>query len=163
MSIGGEGRVSSEEDDISCPTKCSAPFTVGDGVLLTASAGEDWAFARWVGTDCGAQPTCFVRISEPTSVRAEFVAEPARFTLTVNVIVAGGTGRVEIRPPGRFCSGECSLTYLSARRVTLTAIPSEASQFNGWGGACEGTERRCRLTVNGDRAVTANFGEKVVD
>ena len=41
--------------------------------------------------------------------------------------------------------------------VNLRADHSEFSQFNGWSGACTGTEVDCVLTMNADKSVTASF------
>jgi uncharacterized repeat protein (TIGR02543 family) len=41
--------------------------------------------------------------------------------------------------------------------VTLTANPPSNGVFNGWSGACSGTQSTCTVTVNGALNVTATF------
>ena len=48
-------------------------------------------------------------------------------------------------------------TYAAGTVVLLTATPDPGSPWVGWGGACSGTATTCTLTMNSDKAVTANF------
>jgi hypothetical protein len=41
--------------------------------------------------------------------------------------------------------------------VTLTATPKAGARFRGWGGACSGSTRTCRVQMSAARTVTATF------
>ena len=53
--------------------------------------------------------------------------------------------------------GTCLLGYPDGTEVTLTAEPSAASVFDGWGGACHGSAVSCTLIVTGAEPVSASF------
>jgi hypothetical protein len=67
-----------------------------------------------------------------------------------------GSGTVTSSPAGIACPGTtCSARFAHGTSVTLTATP--ASDFVGWsGGGCSGTGT-CKVTMNADTAVTAQF------
>lgn len=78
--------------------------------------------------------------------------------LTVSV---SGNGRVDSQPPGinncRSNSGSCVADYPFGTNVSLTATPDDGNTFEGWSGDCTGQAQPCRVTMNQDRAVGANF------
>jgi hypothetical protein len=79
---------------------------------------------------------------------------PASSTLTVAL---AGSGMVS--GSGLSCPGACSRSYPAGTVATLAAQPAVGSRFTGWaGGGCSGTAG-CSVTLNGDRAVVAMFGE----
>lgn len=47
--------------------------------------------------------------------------------------------------------------YANGTNVTLTATANDGFVFRGWSGAATGTNNPISLTMNGDKAVTANF------
>ena len=67
----GTGTVSSSPSGISCPSTCSASFTSGTVVTLTAVAGSGSTFAGWSGA-CTGTGTCSVTMSAAKSVTATF-------------------------------------------------------------------------------------------
>lgn len=78
--------------------------------------------------------------------------------LTVSV---SGNGRVDSSPSGinncRNTSGTCVADFPFGTNVSLTATPDDGNTFNGWTGDCSGTTQPCRVTMNQNRAVGANF------
>lgn len=64
-------------------------------------------------------------------------------------IVTRGKGTVATNPAGT--------SFSPGTVVTLTATPNPGEPWLGWTGACTGTSRTCSLTMNSDKAVTANF------
>jgi hypothetical protein len=54
-------------------------------------------------------------------------------------------------PAGIHCGERCAARFTPGRTVTLKA---NGSAFAGWGGACTGTSRTCRVTANGHVGVT---------
>ena len=51
----------------------------------------------------------------------------------------------------------CQANEAVGAEVTLTAQAAEDSAFDGWGGACTGTEPTCVVTMDQDQSVTASF------
>ncbi|MCP4425320.1 MAG: LamG domain-containing protein, partial [Chloroflexi bacterium] len=67
-----------------------------------------------------------------------------------------GTGTVSSDPVGIDCGIYCVDTFAPSTVVTLTAVPTAGSIFNGWSGACTGTDN-CVVTMNTMQSVTAEF------
>lgn len=85
----------------------------------------------------------------------------AGFTVTPKLAVAisgTGSGTVNSVPSGSICNGAWCRNYDSGAAVTLTASPSIGSEPGVWGGDCAGSASSpCILTMNSNKAVTANF------
>src|SRR5262249_17975718 len=67
----GAGTVTSNPAGINCGVTCSAPFSHGTVVTLTASASAGSAFAAWSGA-CTGTGTCVVTMDAAKSVIATF-------------------------------------------------------------------------------------------
>jgi Divergent InlB B-repeat domain/Fibronectin type III domain len=148
----GSGTVTSSSGGINCGATCSASYTNGTAVTLTASAATGSTFAGWSGGGCAGTGTCTVTVSAATSVTATFT----RPSFALSVIKSGnGSGTVTSAPTGINCGATCSASFTSA--VTLTAAPAAGSTFTGWtGGGCTGTGI-CTVTLNAATSVTATF------
>ena len=77
-----------------------------------------------------------------------------------------GTVTAPDASPQLFCSitqgalaGVCAMAYPSNSTVRLVATPNVGSTFEGWSGACTGTDQ-CVVDVSQERAVTAAFAPK---
>jgi Divergent InlB B-repeat domain len=149
VSVTGSGTVTSNPAGINCPSTCSAGFSLGANVTLTATATSGWVFSGWSGA-CSGTGGCTVTMSTAQSVTATFTQLP---TLTVSVT---GSGTVTSSPPGISCPSTCSASFASGTQVTLTATPASGWKFNGWSGACGGTGT-CSVTMNSAQSVTATF------
>ena len=76
---------------------------------------------------------------------------------TLSVTKEGrGSGDVTSSPPGIACGSDCTEDYDASASVTLTAVPSGGSRFEGWSGDCSG-EDVCEVTMEEARSVTATF------
>jgi Divergent InlB B-repeat domain/Fibronectin type III domain len=150
----GGGTVTSSPAGINCGTTCSASFTNGAAVTLTAAAATGSTFAGWSGGGCTGTGTCTVTVGAATSVTATFT----RPSVTLSVTKTGnGSGTVTSSPAGVNCGATCSATFTSGTALTLTAAPAVGSMFSGWsGGGCSGTGS-CTVTVNAATSVTATF------
>ena len=71
----GSGTVNSSPAGISCGSTCSASFSDGATVTLTASATSGSVFAGWSGS-CTGTSTCAVTMSAARSVTATFNVDP---------------------------------------------------------------------------------------
>jgi hypothetical protein len=73
----GAGTVTSTPAGISCGGTCSASFTSGTNVTLSASASPGSAFAGWSGGGCSGFGACVVTLNSDTTVTATFNTLPA--------------------------------------------------------------------------------------
>ena len=90
----GTGSVSSSPSGISCPSTCSASYSSGTVVTLTATAGTGYTFTGWTGAGCSGTGTCAVTMSAAESVTATFAANtaaPGSVVISGGVVVNGGT------------------------------------------------------------------------
>lgn len=150
----GSGTVTSSPSGINCGSTCSANYTTGTSVTLTAAAASGATFAGWSGA-CSGTSTCTVSMTAARSVTATFNGTGATFALTVTK-AGTGSGAVTSSPSGVNCGSTCSANYSSGTSVTLTATATSGSTFAGWSGACTGTAT-CTVSMTAARAVTATF------
>lgn len=152
----GAGTVTSTPNGIDCGTTCSAAFTSGANVTLTAAASTGSTFGGWSGACTGTSATCVVAMSQAQNVTATFSQNAVTFPLTVTT-AGTGTGTVTSAPAGITCPTTCASNFTSGTLVTLTAAPSTDSFFGGWNGACAGTTPTCTVTVDQARTTNASF------
>jgi trimeric autotransporter adhesin len=81
---------------------------------------------------------------------------PGMATLTL-VKGGAGAGTITSDPSGIDCGGTCTFAFPIGTVVTLTATPGTGAEFTGWGGACAGSLPTCSITLDGDKAVDADF------
>ena len=152
----GGGTVTSNPAGITCPTTCSATFTSGSSVTLTASPAPGSTFTGWSGGVCsGGAPTCTFTLSAAQTVTATFDLQT--FTLTVT---KSGTGTGTVTSARGIDCGlvACSVTELPSVPDTLHAAGDAGSMFAGWGAACTASGAGdCTLTVTAAGTVDAIF------
>jgi hypothetical protein len=155
----GSGTVNSSPTGINCGSTCSASYSGGQSVVLTATPSTGSSFAGWSGGGCAGSSTCTVSMNASKTVTATFTFIPPPTNYTLTVLKAGvGTGYVTSSPSGVSCGVSCSYDYSAGTVVTLTATPDSGKVFSGWSGAgCSGTGT-CKVTLNATTSVTANFG-----
>jgi PKD repeat protein len=71
VNIGGNGSVVSSPSGITCPGDCSEEYASGAGVVLTATAEENWSFSGWSGA-CSGTGSCVVTMDSDLEVTATF-------------------------------------------------------------------------------------------
>ena len=80
---------------------------------------------------------------------------------TLSVAKSGtGTGTVTSAPAGINCGSACAASFTKGTVVVLTASPAVSSTFTGWSEACTGTNKTCRLTMDGSKNAQAGFSVK---
>ncbi len=145
----GSGSITSMPSGIMCPGMCSADFNENDTVTLTPAADPGAVFIGFSG-DCTGM-TCVLPMSENRSVTATF-----SLTNTLDVQLPGdGDGLVTSNPAGIMCPPDCSAEFEESQQVTVTAMASANSIFEGFSGDCTGNS--CAVTMSADRSVNANF------
>jgi len=88
---------------------------------------------------------------------------PLAFQLVLDVASEhGGSGSVQVDPPGAACDGRarmtqtCSYPISPGTTVTLTPAPADLSAFAGWSGACSGSGP-CTVAITALHGVRATF------
>jgi phospholipase C len=80
VTVSGNGSVSSSPVGINACTAnsgtCTAPFTSGTSVTLTATPDTGNTFSGWTGANCTGTSTCTVDMTASTSVTATFTTGP---------------------------------------------------------------------------------------
>jgi len=76
VTISGNGSVNSSPSGIACTSgTCSADFTSGQSVDLTAATSWNHDFTGWSGACSGTTNPCTVVVNSPTDVTAIFTAK----------------------------------------------------------------------------------------
>ena len=134
----GSGAVTSSPAGISCGATCSASYTNGTSVTLTATAASGSTFSSWTGCDSVSGSTCTVTMSTAKSVSATFnTAPPSSYTLSVSKS-GTGSGNVSSAPAGIDCGSTCSADFGEGTSVTLAATAATGSTLGSWTG-CDST------------------------
>ena len=155
VKTSGAGNVTGE--GINCGTNdtdCKEYHDVNTTITLTAAPGTGARFTGWSGDCTGTALTCTLKITQARQALATFVGGGSPYNLSIRQI---GDGYVKGSPSGIDCWGRCSADYAPGTVVTLTATPDDLSEFAGWGGSCSGTQSTCKLTMNGEKNVSATF------
>jgi hypothetical protein len=119
----------------------------GRAVSISAFIGDEYdepGFPAWTGN--------YGQIV--VNAARTFSPPPAMQPLTVvNSNPAGGT--VTSTAGGISCGSACAAKFTYGAQVGLAAVANKGFAFSGFTGACTGTA--CALTMNGPKAVAANF------
>ncbi|MFZ9888808.1 MAG: InlB B-repeat-containing protein, partial [Myxococcota bacterium] len=158
----GTGTVLSTPAGIACgqngaSSSCSAGFTEGGQVVLSAEPAASSVFSGWVGAGCtGSTAACTVTMTTDQAVSASFSLRS--FDVDVEKVGAG-SGTVTSDDGVIDCGQTCSAAYPFGSVVTLSAVAdaNNSSTFVGWEGACTGTGI-CEVTLDEATLVKANFG-----
>ena len=170
----GNGVVTSSPAGINCSitagvaatTGCSAMFSAGVNVTLTARPASGHVFGGWVN-QCGRSTgTCTLNMYGSRSAGAEFRKGPFNIAIAAS---SSGTGSGNIKSqaglsPAIDCTitngtpgaTGCSAKYPAYAVVTLTATPAAGSVFGGWGTPSCGTAK-CQLNSVQDYTLKPTF------
>jgi len=118
----------------------------GTAVVITAIPDSGYGFSQWTGDVYSSQeddnPLTLTMYADK-SVTANFIPQ---YTLTI----AAGSGGTTDPSPG-------SYDYAPGTQVTVTAVPNNGYQFNGWNGDASGTTNPITVTMDDDKMIAANF------
>jgi hypothetical protein len=163
VTVGGAGNVTSSPAGINCTgnSGCAQSFPSGSTVTLSATPSPGETFVGWTGACSGSAQSCVITVNSTENVGAQFVPTVQLESLQVTV---GGSGTVTSNPAGISCSGtagNCTQSFDSGTKVTLTASPTSGNTFVGWTGACSGSAGSCTITLTAAASVGASFATTV--
>ena len=124
----------------------SAEYKDGAHISLTATPADGYDFEGWSGDIVATSAAMNLALTSDLSLVANFVLR--LHSVTVLAQPTGG-GSVSLDPVGG--------SYSYGTDVTLTATASTGYVFDGWSGDASGTDSTVVLTVDADKAVTADF------
>lgn len=104
VTVVGSGSVTSQPAGISCGSACSASFSAGAVVTLTATPGAGQVFSAWSGACSGSAATCTLTMSAARAATATFAAPPPAAGWSDELRLAGdgaSTPQVAIDAAGR--------------------------------------------------------------
>ena len=148
----GDGTVQINPPDVTCGDDCSETYDYGTMVTLTAVSSITSTFTGWSGAVSSTTNPLVVTIDAAKSVTATFTVNELALSIT-----GDGIGIVNLNPPDRDCTADCTEIYNEGEMVTLTAVSSITSTFTGWSGAMNSTTNPIVLTMDAAKAVTATF------
>jgi len=119
----GTGTVTSSPAGINCPTTCSASFTSGQVVALTATAASGSTFAGWSGAGCTGTGGCSVTMSAAETVTATFSSSSP-----VIITVAPGSPSTVVTSPGSSAVFGLTLTGTAGTTGTVQLGCTSSSQ-----------------------------------
>jgi hypothetical protein len=122
------------------------PYHYNDVVQLTAVPDAGWSFANWTGDVTGINNPVSITINEGKAVTAHYTQNV--YTLTVT----SAHGMVNLDKSGPYHYGDV---------VKLTAVPDAGWSFANWTGDAAGASNPVLVTVDGNKAVTANYSPLV--
>ncbi|MFA4937086.1 MAG: CARDB domain-containing protein [Patescibacteria group bacterium] len=153
----GSGTVTSSPVEINCGSTCSAIYTSGVAVTLTATPASGFVFSGWGGV-CSGTGSCTLTMNSNKNVTATFGTATKLVTLNIARITSPAYGTVTSSPAGINCGDICGAVFPVGTAVTLKASPGQGYIFTGWRGCQpEGLQLTCTVTLNSDTTVSANF------
>ncbi|MCP4699565.1 MAG: DUF1566 domain-containing protein [Gammaproteobacteria bacterium] len=133
-----------------CDKECTGEYNSGEKVILTAIPGEYSDFVGWSGACSGSD--CSLTMNQAQEVTADFALKKYRLSVSKD---AAGEGTVF--GVGIDCGTDCTEEYEYGNKVILTAAPDADFSFDGWDGACLGTNLSCQTDMTRPREVIARF------
>jgi subtilisin family serine protease len=144
----GSGKVTSSPSGINCPGTCSANFSNGTVVTLTAAANSGSKLAGWSGS-CIGTGSCSVTMSAAQAVNAAFNLSPvvtlSPTSLSFGTVVIGNTSAVQT----------VTLKNTGAATLTITAIAvtgTNSGDFHETATTCGSS-----LAVNASCTISVDF------
>ena len=118
----GTGTVTSNTGGINCGATCSANFTSGTSVTLTANPGAGWIFSGWTAGPCtGSNPSCTVTMNSTQSVTALFARAIGSLSVTLGGLPSGAVVTLGISGPDGY---SITQSVLSGTGFNLSDVPT---------------------------------------
>jgi uncharacterized repeat protein (TIGR02543 family) len=179
VQVIGKGRVMSVgPSGIECgdgKKTCYLTFPQGAGqiTLVPSDSATGWHFQNWAGCTSTSGDNCLLEGSSEYTVTAEF-GGPATTTSTLSVSAAlvdttvpadgtldaggnvEGAAGIDCGTGGTTCA---SSPVLTGSTLTVLETPDAGFVFNGWSGACSGTDNACTVELSESKAVGASWSQ----
>ncbi|MCU0666658.1 MAG: putative Ig domain-containing protein, partial [Candidatus Omnitrophica bacterium] len=123
----------------------SSTYNEGQSVVLTAVANSGYTFSSWSGGLTGSVNPQTITMDNDKTVTANF----SQNTYTLNITANNGT----------VAKSPDQATYTYGTEVTLTCTANAGYSFTNWTGDATGSTNPVKVTINGNKAVTANFSQ----
>ncbi|NLW84237.1 MAG: cadherin-like domain-containing protein [Phycisphaerae bacterium] len=123
-------------------------FAHGTVVSLTATANTGYTFANWSGSASGTANPVSITMDGNKAVTVNFTQNTYTLGITAN------NGSVTKRVNGVVTT---ATSFAHGTVVSLTAAPNTGYTFANWSGNATGTANPISITMDGNKAVTANF------
>src|SRR5512138_2490152 len=120
-------------------------YASGAAATLAAASAAGYRFSFWSGDATGKSNPVSVTVNANKAVTANFVPLPVTYTVTTGVNLPGS---------GTVTGGG---SYASGAAATLAAASAAGYRFSFWSGDATGKSNPVSVTVNANKAVTANF------
>jgi hypothetical protein len=143
------------EVDGNAPSSYPATYTFAEGasVNLEAVPASGYYFANWSGDFSESENPITITMDSDQAVTANFTQ--TAYTLAVSVSPSGG-GNIETDGTAP-SSYPFTYTFAEGRSVNLEAIPAYSPNFINWSGDLSSSENPTTITMDSNKAVTANF------
>jgi len=121
-------------------------YSAGEKVAVTAAAVDGYTFTGWSGDANGVDPSVTVTMNRDLTLTANFQQQ----TYTISTVVNPAQGGTVSREPYK-------AVYTYGEQVTVTVAPTDGYTFTGWSGDVTGTAKSVKITIDGNKTLTANF------
>jgi uncharacterized repeat protein (TIGR02543 family) len=140
----GSNPVASPANSTGCP---AGQYAAGASISLSGAIPDTgWQISSWTGTNNDTSTASTNTVSMPASVHSASVNyAQGQYTLTIT----SAHGAVARNPN--------QTTYAYGQVVQLTATPDPGWSFANWTGDATGSSNPVSVTMNGNKAVTANY------
>jgi hypothetical protein len=142
---GGSGSISTDP----APNCGGGEYVDGTSVQLTADAASGYEFSHWSGSASGSSNPTTISMDADKDVTGNFAQ--ICYGLDLAASPTGG-GAVSADP-----APNCGDKYTAGTEVALTANASAGYSFGYWSGSASGSSSPTTITIDADKAVTANF------
>jgi hypothetical protein len=123
-------------------------FSPGEMVAVRAVPIDGYQFDGWEGDIVTTNSTVYITFDRNYQFFPRFSKIPTPVTYTL--AAAGAPGGVTAHSPSKS-------EYYEGEIVEVTAVCDSGYIFAGWSGDYNGTESSFRITMNGDRSLSASF------
>jgi len=127
-------------------------YDPGTIVSVTATPANGYTFIGWSGASNSQNATLTAPIDRDLTLTAHFQYIQKTYSLLTSVSPQGG---------GYIARNPDKTAYTPGETVALTATPENGYKFTGWAGVPAGRKNSLTVTMDGDKAVMANFYRKL--
>ena len=151
VQITNGGSISLTDDLGECKEDCKFNFANGKEITINSTPNTDHIFVGWAGS-CTGNSSCPLTMSGTRAVTATF-EKASDFTLSTEISTGGS---ISFKNGTYECIDSCKFNLVQDELIDVIATPKYGYKFKNWLGDCSGQEE-CKVTIDGAKAITANF------